>query len=257
MIGIYKITNPKGKVYIGQSINIKNRLRDYKNLKCEKQTKLYRSFLKYGFYNHKIEIIKECEISELNHFERYYQDLFNCLDKGLNCVLTKSNDKSGCLSNETKIKISISNLNPPIERRIKMSNAQKGKIVPLEMRLKISKSHLGKKHTKETREKISFNSTNISEETRLKYRISHTGKKQTEESKLKISKALKGKKRSDEIRKKISQSKGIKVVCVLTKKEFNSVKEASLFLNCNAGNLHLKLKGIRKNNTTLKYKQNE
>ena len=32
MIGIYKITSPTGKIYIGQSINLKRRFRDYKKL---------------------------------------------------------------------------------------------------------------------------------------------------------------------------------------------------------------------------------
>ena len=31
MIGIYKLTSPSNKVYIGQSLNIKNRLSKYKN----------------------------------------------------------------------------------------------------------------------------------------------------------------------------------------------------------------------------------
>ena len=41
MVGIYKITNPSGKIYIGQSVNIDNRISSYKNLKCKNQTKLY------------------------------------------------------------------------------------------------------------------------------------------------------------------------------------------------------------------------
>ena len=56
MIGIYKITSPSGKVYVGQSVNIERRLKEYKILKCKKQVKLYNSFIKYGFENHKIEI---------------------------------------------------------------------------------------------------------------------------------------------------------------------------------------------------------
>ena len=37
MIGIYKITNPKGKIYIGQSINIENRFKVYKRYNCKGQ----------------------------------------------------------------------------------------------------------------------------------------------------------------------------------------------------------------------------
>ena len=45
-IGIYKITNPKGKVYIGQSININKRWNAYRNLKLKSQTKLLNSLKK-------------------------------------------------------------------------------------------------------------------------------------------------------------------------------------------------------------------
>ena len=33
--GIYKITSPNGRVYIGQSINLKNRENQYKNIKVK------------------------------------------------------------------------------------------------------------------------------------------------------------------------------------------------------------------------------
>jgi group I intron endonuclease len=107
MIGIYKITNPNGKIYTGQSIDIKNRFIKYKCLDCKKQVRLYRSFNKYGIDNHKFDILLECKTSELNDKERYYQDLYQCVGKnGLNCVLTSSSDKSGARSEETKLKIS-------------------------------------------------------------------------------------------------------------------------------------------------------
>ena len=48
MIGIYKITSPTKKIYIGQSINIEYRIESYKKLiRCKKQIKLYNSLKKY------------------------------------------------------------------------------------------------------------------------------------------------------------------------------------------------------------------
>ena len=38
--GIYKITSPSGKIYIGQSINIKSRWKYYEKLRCNKQFKI-------------------------------------------------------------------------------------------------------------------------------------------------------------------------------------------------------------------------
>lgn len=106
MIGIYKITSPSGKIYIGQSIDIEKRFSHYQKLyNCKSQTKLYRSFLKYGVNKHNFEILEECKILELNDKERYYQDLYSVLKTGLNCKLTKSLDKSGYASEETREKM--------------------------------------------------------------------------------------------------------------------------------------------------------
>lgn len=106
-IGIYKITSPSLKIYIGQSIDIERRFKSYYNLnKSKKQTRLYNSFLKYGIINHKFEILEECNIEELNIKERYWQDYYNVLDEyGLNCRLTDTNDKKGKLSVKTCLKI--------------------------------------------------------------------------------------------------------------------------------------------------------
>lgn len=105
-IGIYKIINPKGRLYIGQSTNIKFRLTQYKYYKCKKQVKLYNSLKKYSFQLHICEIIEECCIEQLNDRERYYQDLYNSVENGLNCRLTCSNDKLGIISIETRKKMS-------------------------------------------------------------------------------------------------------------------------------------------------------
>lgn len=107
MIGIYKITNPNGKVYVGQSTNIAYRFLLYKNLNCKQQKKLYNSLIKYGVENHCFEIIIECELNQLNELERYYQDLYNVLIDGLNLRLTKSTDRNGYFSEETKNRMSI------------------------------------------------------------------------------------------------------------------------------------------------------
>ncbi len=127
--GIYKITSPNGKVYIGQSIDIANRIKKYTNLNCKKQILLYSSLKKYGVANHVFEIIEMCDISELNKKERFYQDEYMSYSNGLNCRITRSNDKSGHISNDAKRKISDFN---------------KGKIISEEVRLKMSKSKIGK-----------------------------------------------------------------------------------------------------------------
>lgn len=91
MIGVYKITNPEGKVYIGASTQIEKRFAHYKRDKFPKQRKLYESFLKFGSTNHTFDIIEECEKDILFEREYYYQALYESkTDKGLN--LNTKND---------------------------------------------------------------------------------------------------------------------------------------------------------------------
>ena len=85
--GIYKITSPSGKVYIGQSVNIQRRFSQYKRLKCEKQPILYNSLLKYSAEAHIFEIIQECTVEELPKLEQMYIVQYNSYQKGMNCSL--------------------------------------------------------------------------------------------------------------------------------------------------------------------------
>lgn len=110
MIGIYKITSPSGKIYIGQSTDIERRFYCYSVINnCDNQIRLKRSLLKYKPENHIFEIIEECSIESLNERERYWQECYNVLgEKGLNCKFTTTDTKNALLSDETKIKISNS-----------------------------------------------------------------------------------------------------------------------------------------------------
>ena len=89
--GIYKIENPKGSIYIGQSKNVEERLGRYKKLQCCKfQLLLYRSFLKYGIENHTFEVLEKGEFTkeDLNKLEKEYIIKYNSYrklnKKGLN-----------------------------------------------------------------------------------------------------------------------------------------------------------------------------
>ena len=186
MIGIYKITNPSNKVYIGQSINIKKRFKDYKYLKS-KQTKIFYSIKKYGYENHFFEVIEECIVDLLNERERYWQDYYNVLEVGLNCRLTKTNDKSGFFSEESKLKISKSKkgITPiyknPQQRLENISKSLTGKKLTLEHRKSLSKAQTGLKRSPGAIKKSAE---------------SRTGMKQSDSFKIKMSEIQKGKNNS-------------------------------------------------------------
>ena len=144
MIGIYKITSPTGKVYIGQSVNIERRFYSYSILhNCKSQIILYRSFVKYDIKNHTFDIIEECEELNLNNRERYYQDLFNVTGiNGLNCMLTNSDDKSGKMSLQSRKKLSESrkNLSEQSRKNISIGQINKCKTVNKKQGLTLSKN---------------------------------------------------------------------------------------------------------------------
>ena len=140
--GIYKITSPTGRVYIGQSVDINHRFGSYIKMyvKNEGQVKLYRSFLKHGVENHSFEIIEECSEEELNCRERFWQDDFDVLNGGLNCRLTKTEDKSGKVSNETLSKMSQASIG---------NQHWLGKTHSQETKDKIGNANRGRKHSEE------------------------------------------------------------------------------------------------------------
>lgn len=182
MIGIYKITSPTNKIYVGQSIDIEKRFSNYYTLKksTKTQTRLYNSFKKHKVENHNFEIICECDVNDLNDKERYYQDLYNVIGKnGLNCKLTKSNDKSGKLSEETRKKMSVSKI---------------GKKQSLIHKNKITETKIGRKLTDETKNKISISHKKLGYEFKKSLGEKTKGWKHTEVCKKYFSEINKNKK---------------------------------------------------------------
>lgn len=147
----------------------------------------------------------------LNNKERYYQELFNTVNQGLNCKYTETTDKSGKLSDETKVKI---------------SNSHKGKIMSVETKLKNRNAYFSM--SEESRQKMINNRPSFVGQDNPFY-----GKTHTLEAKAKISKSKlgqgKGKKRPDhsEYMKKHAIKK--MVINTETGEVFNSLTECANF----------------------------
>jgi group I intron endonuclease len=152
--GIYKIISPTGRVYIGESKDVYRRFKTYRKLRCKTQVKLYNSFLKYGTDGHTFDILEECAFEDLKCRERYWQDFYNVLNKGLNLKLTECGELKQIPSKETLKRMSI---------------AQSGENHPM----------YGKTHSESTKQQMS---ESVSGERHHMY-----GKHHTEESKQKIS----------------------------------------------------------------------
>lgn len=144
--GVYKITNPKGRVYVGSSFDVEGRINNYKKgWAGRKQPRLFNSFLKYGIDNHEFTILEICEKPQTKNRERYWQEVYNTVgDEGLNCVLVESEGAPKIHSKTTKEKISETLtgriMGPPSD----------------DTKNKISKSHRKKWPSKEAVEELAY-----------------------------------------------------------------------------------------------------
>lgn len=140
--GIYKLTAPNGKCYIGQSINLVKRLNKYKNLNCENQLHIYNALKKYGWDSFTVEILWGTDdltniYEVLNMLEVDFINLYDSMENGYNLQPGGYNYK---MSEATKKKISA---------------AAKGRKVSKETRKKLSEAGLGREFSEEHKNKLS------------------------------------------------------------------------------------------------------
>lgn len=136
--GIYKITSPLGRIYVGKAIDLRKRKRDYKYLKCKTQHFVYNSIMKYGFGNHTFEIIENCSPECLSVREVYYIALLKtnkCRypnENGMNCTDGGEGSYGYKHSEETRLKMSEKQrqLKRSLESNLKRSASLKGRPVP-------------------------------------------------------------------------------------------------------------------------------
>lgn len=130
--GIYKITSSTGRVYIGQSWNVYDRLQRYSALNCKSQKVVYRSLLKHGVKNHTFEVIcwlpDDCTQDVMNEYEKIYIVIYK--EAGVSLMNIREGGSNGKHSPETIAKF-IGN---------KGGRGNAGKIRTKENRKKISDS---------------------------------------------------------------------------------------------------------------------
>jgi group I intron endonuclease len=204
IVGIYKITSPSGRVYIGQSRNLEKRWKKYALGNSVKQKKLHNSFKKHGKNNHAFAIIctlpDDVDNETLTRYEQLYMDSYrDCLGNIMN---VKDAGSSGKMSEESKRIVSEKN----IGRKHKPETIELFKILK-----KNNKARLGMKNkpiTEKRRKQLSEF---------LKANPLFKGRNHTEESKRKISLAKTGVKKSQEALER--QREGIKLYCENKRKE--------------------------------------
>lgn len=167
--GIYKATSPSGKIYIGQSRDVRARWSQHR-----REKKLFcginRSIYKYGYNAHLFVIVHELPFDidqeTLDLYECIYIDQFK--DCGFELLNQKGGGYRGKLSEESKIKMSLK-----AKGRKPWNTGTKGVIVISDhVKEIVSKTHKGRKRSSITKQRLSE---------------SAKGRKHSEESKRKMS----------------------------------------------------------------------
>jgi group I intron endonuclease len=177
--GIYSITAPSQKVYIGSAVNIPQRWRVHlSTLRGGKHHNLalQRAFVKYGELNMKFAVLEFCAKEVLIEREQFYMDVvvrsskYNIAQVAGNCLGVK----------------------PTAETRAKMSAARLGKTHTAEARAKMGAAKKGKTHTAEFRAMLSElnKGKTLAAETRAKISAAQKGRKHSAETRAKISARL-------------------------------------------------------------------
>lgn len=231
--GVYKITSPSGRIYIGSSKDLKLRLRDYMSLHCSKQRKIYNSLKKYGANNHNFEVLCYCEEKDLLKLESQYGMEYDCLNKkNLNISLPKSDSKYKTYSDEELMLRSLRSTGKKHTEKTKQKISEKNKG---------NKHSLGHKHTQETKKKISNYHKGNKYNLGKKYSLERIEKAKL--SRLPLSKESKLKMGA---RRKI-------VLNIETGIYYDSLKDASLSIGMKKATLSSMLLGKNKNKTSFIY----
>lgn len=290
---IYKITSPTGKIYVGSTVkkNVEHRWIAYKSLKCKQQRRIYHSLKKHGVESHNFEVITECSLDDMLRLECMYGEKYDVLGgNGLNLTLPMPTDTYASMREETRDKIrkTVISQFESKERREELSKIKKQWFIDNKERAdEMFKKSKATKNTIENRKqnrdkRLNFIKNNPEkwEEMRRKTRE----KMQSNESRELRSELMKEwvknnpKKHSEMIAKSIASRRtpqGIennraaqkklyengyknprckKVICTVTGKVWDSVKETALDLGLNERTLAGRLSGRKKNNTSLIYK---
>jgi len=208
---VYCHTFPNGKKYVGlTSKGVKKRWLNGRGYSKNHQRTMFYAIEKYGWGNIIHEIIEyglsktQSEQLEIKLIAQYKS---NEIEFGYNLT---SGGYAPIISD--------------ISRK-RMSESQKGKVMPEEVKRKLSKANKGYVHTKEAIEKIIKASSGRvrSKETCLKMSEAQKGKKHSEETKNKMSISAKGKSKSEETKRKMSNFQRGKVVSDETRKKQSEV----------------------------------
>jgi group I intron endonuclease len=211
---IYKITSPTGKVYVGQTRRLNRRIIEHKSYNRESNSIVHKSINKYGWDNHKFEILDEVSVSKLDNAEQFYISICNSFvginPNGMNLTIGGGGTIGTPFTMEHKMKISKANKGRTMSdyTRSRLMAANKGRKQSPEEIAKRAKSMTGRVVSEEVKDRIRKKMTGQkrTDEQKEKMSKAHIGKHNSESSKEKNRISSTGRKHSDDIKKKMSDN---------------------------------------------------
>lgn len=214
---IYQITSPSGRIYIGQTVNLKNRISCYKTKGAKGQHILDSSLKKYGWGNHELTILDEPEVKKLNDAEQFYISIcksYNCENPmGMNLTIGGGGILGKKMTQQQKEANSLMMLNNwnSSEYRKKQTISHTGYKMTDQQHEKTVKAIRDRNNNPEFKKKM--DKIFQGEEFREKQRQLKLGKKMSDEHRRKTSEASKRNWQNPEYRKnliaKMPSNKGV------------------------------------------------
>lgn len=228
---IYKITSPSGKIYIGKSVMVNNRICRYRNGHLGSQRALKNSVSKHGWDKHVFEIIDCAGSSEaLSAREIYWISFYKSLGVKMLNLTNGGEGTFGYKMTEDQVK----RLSEAAKQRLKLNPQYHSE----ETKRKISQSNMGKK---------------MSEESKIKLSIARKGIRPTLETRIKLSEALKKRDRNAATKENWITARRRPILCKTNNTQYISVTEAAKLLNIDQRLISAVLTGKQKTTNGLEF----
>lgn len=210
--GIYLLRNAvNGKVYVGQSVNTRNRWNEHrKSANRGTKTHLYDAMRKYGLDSFEFMLVEECGPIQLDERETFWMDFYRAREDGYNQMPAGQGGRVMDEAARERISSKLRGRKLSADRIEQIRRSSTGRKHSEETKRKISEGNIGRTTSAESRVRISeaqkARHAAMTPEEKAEFAKSRSGWSQSDHAKEATSKRFAGKPKSAETREKMRQA---------------------------------------------------